>query len=402
MNSNNNNNNMSKKAMYLALAALAVSSAACSNSFYNEGTGIPPSRQFARATGGSHVSSKGPNAHVSSGNAAIAYREKDKTDWSLAKSATYVSSGLYGEANGNSGTYADTGKGDDISTHGESATDAHMSNFHYEPHSTANSYFDGSGSSLERPLDVAAGNDVALATPLFAGASAGIGAGVALTEPALFGTQDALRAFGGGVLPLAAVDVAFPGHGRRLLDVGEEEETRSRRFASATGGSHIEAKGPHAEITSANGAIGFRQRGGNGTDWSLTKSATWASSGLFGKASGNSGTQARTGVRQSSPKQTFAESATEGHMTNLHYEPVGTANSYFDGATISESRPFRVAAGNDVALSTPTFVGASAGIGAGRSSKEPALFGVQDALRGLGGGALPLTAVDIAFPGPGK
>ncbi|UPR00298.1 hypothetical protein HOP50_05g36120 [Chloropicon primus] len=362
MNSNNNNNNMSKKAMYLALAALAVSSAACSNSFYNEGTGIPPSRQFARATGGSHVSSKGPNAHVSSGNAAIAYREKDKTDWSLAKSATYVSSGLYGEANGNSGTYADTGKGDDISTHGESATDAHMSNFHYEPHSTANSYFDGSGSSLERPLDVAAGNDVALATPLFAGASAGIGAGVALTEPALFGTQDALRAFGGGVLPLAAVDVAFPGHGRRLLDAER----------------------------------------GNGTDWSLTKSATWASSGLFGKASGNSGTQARTGVRQSSPKQTFAESATEGHMTNLHYEPVGTANSYFDGATISESRPFRVAAGNDVALSTPTFVGASAGIGAGRSSKEPALFGVQDALRGLGGGALPLTAVDIAFPGPGK
>ena len=398
MNSNNNNS-MSKKAMYLALATLAVSSAACSNSFYNEGTGIPTDRQFARATGGSHVSSKGPNAYVSSGNAAIAFREKDKTDWSLTKSATYTSSGLYGEASGNSGTYADTGKGEVISTHGESATDAHMSNFHYEPHSTANSYFDGSGSSLERPLDVAAGNDISLATPLFAGASAGVGAGVSLTEPALYGTQDSLRSFGGGVLPLAAVDVAFPVQGRKLLS---EEETRQRRFAKATGGSHIEAKGPHAQVSSANGAIGFRKRGGMGTDWSLTKSATWASSGLFGKANGNSGTQARTGVMTGSPKQTFAESATEGDMTNFHYEPIGTANSYFDGATISSARPLRVAAGNDVALSTPTFVGASAGIGAGRGSHEASLVGVQASLRSLGGGALPFTAVDVAFPGDGK
>merc|ERR1712072_1458338 len=61
--------------------------------------------------------------------------------------------------------------------------------------------------------------------------------------------------------------------------------------AKAGGGSKVSSIGPHSQVTSGNGAFGLRNRN-SGTDLSISNSATWASSGLFGKAAGDSGAEA--------------------------------------------------------------------------------------------------------------
>ena len=195
-------NSAERKALCLAMAVLAVSGASCASPF-----------TFAKVSGSSNVITEGPDAVATSGNAAIAYKKKDATDWSLTNSATYGSSGLFGEAYGTSSTEAKTGKnknGQFLNSLGRSFTDAYMVNHDYNPHGYANSHFIADAKTKKRPISVAAGSDVSVSTPHYVGSSAGSGAGVSTSQPSLLGNFMGLTALGGAALKSGTVDVSNP------------------------------------------------------------------------------------------------------------------------------------------------------------------------------------------------
>merc|ERR1712072_792975 len=163
--------------------------------------------------------------------------------------------------------------------------------------------------------------------------------------------------------------------------------------AKAGGGSKVYGIGPHSQVTSGNGAFALRNRN-SGTDLSISNSATWASSGLFGKAAGDSGAEAMTGV----PQTSVAKSYSDAIMTNFDYNPVGKANSYFSGQGTSKRSPIEVASGADVSIVTPHFAGSSSSIFAGVSKSDPSLRGTYADVLSRGGGALKYTAIDVGRP----
>merc|ERR1711981_205153 len=163
--------------------------------------------------------------------------------------------------------------------------------------------------------------------------------------------------------------------------------------AKAGGGSKVYGKGPHSQVTSGNGAFALKNKR-SGTDLSISNSATWASSGLFGEAAGDSGAEAMTGVPQSS----VAKSYSDAIMTNYHYNPVGKANSFFSGQGTSKRSPIEIASGADVSIVTPHFAGSSSGIFAGVSKSDPSLQGTYADVLSRGGGALKYTAIDVGRP----
>ena len=204
MASNNNKNGAAKKALCLAVGALAISSAQCCF------TPPIPILRVAAVKGGSSVSAQGPEASVTSGNGALAFRRDGGTDWSLTNSATWASGGLFGGAGGNSGATAATSQNTFVNSFGMTDTEAVQSDFHYDPMGSAKSYFDATAASLLRPIEVAAGDDVAIVTPHFSGASASSGAGVSKSEPGLQSTLYDLVYRGGGALKPTAIDVGVP------------------------------------------------------------------------------------------------------------------------------------------------------------------------------------------------
>merc|ERR1712072_1036978 len=163
--------------------------------------------------------------------------------------------------------------------------------------------------------------------------------------------------------------------------------------AEAGGGSKVSSIGPHSQVTSGNGAFGLRNRN-SGTDLSISNSATWASSGLFGKAAGDSGAEAMTGV----PQTSVAKSYSDAIMTNFDYNPLGKANSYFSGQGTSKRRPIEIASGADVSVVTPHFAGSSSGIFSGVFKSDPSLRGTYADVLSRGGGALKYTAIDVGRP----
>merc|ERR1711981_79700 len=163
--------------------------------------------------------------------------------------------------------------------------------------------------------------------------------------------------------------------------------------AKAGGGSKVYGKGPHSQVTSGNGAFALKNKR-SGTDLSISNSATWASSGLFGEAAGDSGAEAMTGV----PQTSVAKSYSDAIMTNFDYNPVGKANSFFSGQGTSKRSPIEIASGADVSIVTPHFAGSSSGIFAGVSKSDPSLQGTYADVLSRGGGALKYTAIDVGRP----
>merc|ERR1712072_1601728 len=163
--------------------------------------------------------------------------------------------------------------------------------------------------------------------------------------------------------------------------------------AKAGGESKVYGIGPHSQVTSGNGAFALRNRN-SGTDLSISNSATWASSGLFGEAAGDSGAEAMTGV----PLTSVAKSYSDAIMTNYHYNPVGKANSFFSGQGTSKRSPIEIASGADVSIVTPHFAGSSSSIFSGVSKSDPSLQGTYADVVSRGGGALKYTAIDVGRP----
>ena len=204
------------------------------------------------------------------------------------------------------------------------------------------------------------------------------------------------------VLFLALVALAISSaQGRKLL-------TSSTNMATAHGSSHVYATGAHAEMTSANGAVAYRNIPSLGnTDWSHTNSASWGSAGLGGEIGGEmrgmSDAQAKTETTakpagSSTPfgVVTNAYTHSDAHMSNKHYTPTGNANSDFFAMARSSSAPIQVGAGRDVSIVTPHFAGSSASAAAGKSKTDDALIGTFDHIKYYYGGNLPVTAVDVA------
>ena len=163
--------------------------------------------------------------------------------------------------------------------------------------------------------------------------------------------------------------------------------------AKAGGGSKVYGKGPHSQVTSGNGAFALKNKR-SGTDLSISNSATWASSGLFGEAAGDSGAEAMTGV----PQTSVAKSYSDAIMANFDYNPVGKANSFFSGQGTSKRSPIEIASGADVSIVTPHFAGSSSGIFAGVSKSDPSLQATYADVLSRGGGALKYTAIDVGRP----
>ena len=193
------------------------------------------------------------------------------------------------------------------------------------------------------------------------------------------------------VLFLALVALAISSaQGRKLL-------TSSTNMATAHGSSHVYATGAHAEMTSANGAVAYRNVGN--TDWSHTNSASWGSAGLGGEIRGNSSAQAKTGVNAFEVlpfEVTNAYTHSDAHMSNKHYTPSGRVNSDFFAMAKTKTAPIQVGAGRDVSIVTPHFAGSSASAAAGKSKTDDALIGTFDHIKYYHGGNLPVTAVDVA------
>ncbi|QDZ22796.1 hypothetical protein HOP50_08g53440 [Chloropicon primus] len=381
------------------------------------GRPLPPPR-LSTSFGGSHVQANGPHAQVTSGNGAIGYKNRHSADYSIANSATWTNSGLHGLANGTSGALAFTRVFEDDSdrsrdSEAQSYSDAVMENFHYSPKGYANSHFSGMADDPVRAVQSASGNDVSISTGEYAGASTHASAGTADKIPTLHGLYESLWRLGGGALPYSAVDVGVSPlyHGRRLLDAGEEEGfasiPKAKRFAArATAGSHVSSKGFQSSSSSGNGVIAFKANRPSaqlGTDWSLANSASYASSGLFGNADAFSRGDANTEtIRQtmdaSRGNDTEATSYSEANMVNTNYSPHGTANTHFfsTGRSPYSERPIDFSSGNDVSIASPYFSGGSAGAGAATSGTDPALHGVLQTLQSLGGGYIPVTAINVA------
>ena len=191
------------------------------------------------------------------------------------------------------------------------------------------------------------------------------------------------------VLFLALVALAISSaQGRKLL-------TSPTNMATAHGSSHVYATGAHAEMTSANGAVAYRNVGN--TDWSHTNSASWGSAGLGGEIRGMSDAQAKTETTADSfGLVTNAYTHSDAHMSNKHYTPTGNANSDFFAMARSYTAPIQVGAGRDVSIVTPHFAGSSASAAAGKSKTDDALIGTFDHIKYYHGGNLPVTAVDVA------
>ena len=191
------------------------------------------------------------------------------------------------------------------------------------------------------------------------------------------------------VLFLALVALAISrAQGRKLL-------TSSTNMATAHGSSHVYATGAHAEMTSANGAVAYRNIPNLGnTDWSHTNSASWGSAGLGGEIRGNSSAQAKTEVDAFEVTNAYTHS--DAHMSNKHYTPSGRANSDFFAKAKSTIAPIQVGAGRDVSIVTPHFAGSSASAAAGKSKTDDALIGTFGHIKYYHGGNLPVTAVDVA------
>ena len=191
------------------------------------------------------------------------------------------------------------------------------------------------------------------------------------------------------VLFLALVALAISSaQGRKLL-------TSPTNMATAHGSSHVYATGAHAEMTSANGAVAYRNVGN--TDWSHTNSASWGSAGLGGEIRGMSDAQAKTETTADSfGLVTNAYTHSDAHMSNKHYTPTGNANSDFFAMAKTKTAPIQVGAGRDVSIVTPHFAGSSASAAAGKSKTDDALIGTFDHIKYYHGGNLPVTAVDVA------
>ena len=195
------------------------------------------------------------------------------------------------------------------------------------------------------------------------------------------------------VLFLALVALAISSaQGRKLL-------TSPTNMATAHGSSHVYATGAHAEMTSANGAVAYRNVGN--TDWSHTNSASWGSAGLGGEIGGEmrgmSDAQAKTETTADSfGLVTNAYTHSDAHMSNKHYTPTGNANSDFFAMAKDDTAPIQVGAGRDVSIVTPHFAGSSASAAAGKSKTDDALIGTFDHIKYYHGGNLPVTAVDVA------
>ena len=188
--------------------------------------------------------------------------------------------------------------------------------------------------------------------------------------------------------------------GRKLLssrDVNTESVIELFGSATAHGSSHTSATGAHAEMTSANGAVAYRNipKFGN-TDWSHTNSASWGSSGLGGEIRGMSEAEAKTEASILDVKVTDAYTRSNAHMSNKHYTPSGTANSHFFAKAKTNMADIQVGAGRDVSIVTPHFAGSSASAAAGKSKTDDALIGTFDHIKYYHGGNLPVTAVDVA------
>ena len=194
------------------------------------------------------------------------------------------------------------------------------------------------------------------------------------------------------VLFLALVALAISSaQGRKLL-------TSPTNMATAHGSSHVYATGAHAEMTSANGAVAYRNIPSRlDTDWSHTNSASWGSAGLGGEIRGMSDAQAKTETTKNSfGLVTNAYTHSDAHMSNKHYTPTGNANSDFFAMARSYTAPIQVGAGRDVSIVTPHFAGSSASAAAGKSKTDDALIGTFDHIKYYHGGNLPVTAVDVA------
>ena len=202
------------------------------------------------------------------------------------------------------------------------------------------------------------------------------------------------------VLFLALVALAISSaQGRKLL-------TSPTNMATAHGSSHVYATGARAEMTSANGAVAYRNVGN--TDWSHTNSASWGSAGLGGEIGGEmrgmSDAQAKTETTAKPALSikpfgvvTDAYTHSDAHMSNKHYTPTGNANSdFFAKAEDYRGSPILVGAGRDVSIVTPHFAGSSASAAAGKSKTDDALIGTFDHIKYYHGGNLPVTAVDVA------
>ena len=83
---NNRKPSAAKRAFYLAIAALAVSSAVAETATETIPIAVV---KTAAVKGGSSASAEGPDAMVTSGNGAIAFRKDGATDWSVTNSATW-------------------------------------------------------------------------------------------------------------------------------------------------------------------------------------------------------------------------------------------------------------------------------------------------------------------------
>ena len=194
------------------------------------------------------------------------------------------------------------------------------------------------------------------------------------------------------VLFLALVALAISSaQGRKLL-------TSPTNMATAHGSSHVYATGAHAEMTSANGAVAYRNIPSRlDTDWSHTNSASWGSAGLGGEIRGMSDAQAKTETTADSfGLVTNAYTHSDAHMSNKHYTPTGNANSDFFAIAKDNTAPIQVGAGRDVSIVTPHFAGSSASAAAGKSKTDDALIGTFDHIKYYHGGNLPVTAVDVA------
>ena len=186
--------------------------------------------------------------------------------------------------------------------------------------------------------------------------------------------------------------------GRKLLssrDVNTESVIELFDTAIAHGSSHASAMGAHAEMTSANAAVAYRNVGN--TDWSHTNSASWGSAGFGGIINGTSSAQANTKKIGVLPKIiTDAYTHSNAFMSNMHYTPTGMANSHFFATAEDKDAPIYVGAGRDVSIVTPHFAGSSASAAAGKSKTDDALIGTFDHIKYYHGGNLPVTAVDVA------
>ena len=390
---NTKTNSSARRALCLAMAALVIGGAQAQQ---GEGEGGGTKLMQAQSSGGSHVSVIGPHAASTSSNGLLAFKNAHSTDWAIGNSATWVQSGLFGQANGTSkgeaftitGAISDENKPDTV---GMTHSNATMTNFNYSPMGFANSLFTGNAKDTARPIETAAGSDVAVVNPHYAGASTHVAAGSSLHQPSLLGYFDTLRYMGGGALKPTAIDVGVPAyyHGRRLLGPNNME-------AKVNGTSHVQGIGPHAAATSSNGAAAFKDA--HSTDWSLTNSATWAQSGLFGRANGTSVTMGYTDTGNPNEYDSLANSTTTSFQSNFAYSPVGRANSNFFSFGKDKMRPVETAAGSDIAVATPYYVGASAGAAGGTSGSEPSLLGYFGTLVHMGAGAIKPTAIDVGYP----